>query len=154
MTVTDADIVQIAGDVWCAVLGLDLAPAGADGGQNTAGRVFTGCVQITGAYQGAVTLDCSAALARRATAIMFERPVADVDDEETRDVIGELANMTGGNVKALLEGTCQLSLPAVTEGTDYRHTVPGGRVVNRVALSCGGEPLTVTLFQQTASAAQ
>jgi chemotaxis protein CheX len=155
MTVADEDLEQIAGDIWSTMLGLDLrsggtAPTAAAGAEGP--RVFTGCILITGDWEGAVTLDLPSGLARRAGAIMFGGAPEEVADDEIRDVVGELTNMTGGNVKALVGGTCQLSLPAVTEGADYLVSLPGSSVVNRVQLDCDGELLLVTVLERTAPA--
>jgi chemotaxis protein CheX len=105
-------------------------------------------VQITGDHEAAVTVQCSERLARSATAGMFGLEVDDVDDEDVSDCVGEVANMTGGNVKSALEGSCQLSLPSVTTGRDYQVTVRGSRVTGRVAFLCDGELLVVSLLQR------
>ena len=55
--------------------------------------------------------------------------------------------MTGGNIKTLLPGPSQLSLPAVVEGSDYRVIVPGSHVVTQLAFECQGEPVKVTLLK-------
>jgi len=59
-----------------------------------------------------------------------------------------LANMVGGNVKALLPEPCRISLPAVADGMDYRLSVPGARPVTAVTWTCGGEPLMVRLLKR------
>ena len=40
-------------------------------------------------------------------------------DDVVRDVLGELANMIGGNLKCVLAGGLRLSMPSVVDGTDY-----------------------------------
>jgi CheY-specific phosphatase CheX len=55
-----------------------------------------------------------------------------------QDALGEITNMTGGNIKALLPGACHLSLPAVVEGTSYTIRVPSTRIVTRVPFECEG----------------
>jgi chemotaxis protein CheX len=111
-------------------------------------RTFTGCVQITGAWEGAVTVHCSERLARLLTAAMFMVDPDDTSAEEVTDALGELANMVGGNVKALLPEPCRISLPAVADGMDYRLSVPGARPVSAVTWTCGGEPLMVRLLER------
>jgi chemotaxis protein CheX len=111
-------------------------------------RTFTGCVQITGAWEGAVTVHCSAELAKVLTAAMFVVDPDDTTQDEVTDALGELANMVGGNVKALLPEPCRISLPAVADGMDYRLSVPGARPVTAVTWTCGGEPLMVRLLER------
>ena len=124
MDLTQVDLHQIAADIWAAILGLELKPNPATEAHDPDDRVVTGCVQITGDWAGAVTVQCSDRLARRATSLMFAMEEDEVSDEEINDTIGELANMTGGNVKSLLAGSCQLSLPSVTSGREYSVVIP------------------------------
>jgi chemotaxis protein CheX len=154
MQVAETDICEVVAGIWSSVLGLDIR-RGAEPAPSREGSGFlTGCVQITGLWEGAVTLDCSAALARRTAAIMFGLEPDAASIAEIHDALGELTNMTGGNIKTLLPGPCQLSLPAVVEGTDYRVIVPGSHVVTQLAFECQGEPVKVTLLkgQKTAHA--
>ena len=37
-----------------------------------------------------------------------------------QDTVAELTNMIGGNIKSLFPGSSHLSLPTVTDGTDFR----------------------------------
>src|SRR5262245_9205552 len=109
-------------------------------------RTLTGCVQITGAWEGAVILHCPSPLARKAAAIMFEMDAEAASDDEVKDALGELTNMIGGNVKAQLRQPSRLSLPSVTEGADYSVTVPGSRPLTKVTFDCDGQVMSVTLL--------
>ena len=54
-----------------------------------------------------------------------------LDDEDVDDALGELANVVGGNVKAVLPGPSVLGLPEVG-------TAPAGRPPTSAAsTSCG-----------------
>ena len=83
-----------------------------------------------------------------------DRPVPEMSDEEIGDALGELATMTGGNVKALLPQPCDMSLPAVVEGIDYRFVVPGSKVLSNILLACEGEPFLVTLLEKAENEGQ
>ncbi|MBX7078322.1 MAG: chemotaxis protein CheX [Nannocystaceae bacterium] len=91
--------------------------------------VASSLIGIAGKWDGAVILDCSPGVARELATIMFGVPEAEVDRSHIEDTMGELANMIGGNLKALLAPPCTLSLPTVVEGHDYRVRVPGATVV-------------------------
>jgi len=119
-----------------------------EGAAGPAGAVATSCVQVTGPWSGAITLDCSAELARRSAAAMFQTAPDDLTTAEINDAVGELANMTGGNVKNLVPGLSQLSLPAVAQGVDFHLAVPGAVVVNQVDFLCDGEPLRITVLER------
>ncbi len=143
----DTTIRDVAETIWTTVLGLgiepaELPPAGSDS------HYFTGCVHLTGAWEGAVSVHFSEDLARRVSSLIFEIDPTSATEEDIQDSVGELSNMTGGNLKSLLPPPCHLTLPTVTHGTDYSQTVPGGRLVNQIAFDCDGEPLVVSLFER------
>lgn len=151
----EPELTEITERVWASLVELPLIPRqpgqpGAGPSKPGAGsRTFTGCVQITGAWEGAVTVHCSEGLARLLTAAMFMVDPEDTTPEEVGDALGELANMVGGNVKALLPEPCRISLPAVADGMDYRLSVPGARPVSAVTWTCNGEPLMVRLLERS-----
>lgn len=150
MQFLEEEIRQVAETVWESVLGVSLVrqasipPAPA--------RMVSGCVQFSGAWEGAVTIECSADFARQAAATMFGVDLGAASVSDTQDAIGELANMTGGNVKALLPEPCRLSLPTVVEGADVSTRVHGGELVTWVAFECQGSPLVVRLLKKLDSA--
>ena len=47
-------------------------------------------------------LHCPAGLARNTTPLIFSQPKELVSVNEVQDAIGEITNMIGGNIKALL----------------------------------------------------
>jgi chemotaxis protein CheX len=75
-------------------------------------------VAITGTWEGHVLVTCSRAQARNLAAAFLAMEVDEVPDEDVADVLGELANIVGGNVKSMLPAGCTLSTPYfVGEGT-------------------------------------
>ena len=146
MAAIDADMKDIAMTIWATLFELPLEDADAAplGREST----VTSCVQIDGAWQGAVVLQCPLTLARTLTAAMFQTDTAPEPDE-IHDALGELANMLGGNVKALLPGPSRISLPAVAVGSDYHMSVVGTNAVTSLTFTCDGHPLRVTLLQQS-----
>ena len=85
-------------------------------------------------------------LAARVAAVMFRLDGEKPTTEDMQDAIGELTNMLGGNIKALLAGDCHLSLPAVVEGRGYTVRVPTSHRVDRFAFECEGMPAVVNLM--------
>jgi chemotaxis protein CheX len=147
MLLDEAILGPIVTDIWATILDLELEPIDSES-LPAETRVLTGCVQITGDWDGAVTLECSEALARRASAIMFGLDETDLSDEDLHDTVGELTNMTAGNVKATLAGSCSLSLPSVTSGPEHRVSIPGTRVLERLAFACGEHLLVACHLQR------
>jgi chemotaxis protein CheX len=150
MQYLEEEIRQVTEVVWESVLGVSLVWQPALPPAPT--HVVSGCVQFSGAFEGAVTIECSAEFARQAAATMFGIDLGAASVSDTQDAIGELANMTGGNVKALLPEPCRLSLPTVVEGTDYTTRLHGGELLTTVAFECQGSPLVVRLLKKVASA--
>src|SRR5262249_22785526 len=126
MLIHPSDLCQMTNEIWGGMLQIDLRPANHP---NASVRRIGACVQITGAWEGAVRVDCSFELARVATARFLAVAPEDVATEQIHDAMGELANMSAGSVKPLLPRPCQLSLPSVADGTDYTLSVPQGEVI-------------------------
>jgi chemotaxis protein CheX len=146
MQFSDEDLSEVVRSVWDAMLGLTLVPA--DQPYETADdeRCLTGCVQITGSWEGAVMIDLPEQLAREAAAAMFGCEPDDLGDEEVLDALGEVANMVGGNVKGMIDADCKLSLPTVAEGSNFRVAVPGSGVQTVLVFDCAGRPFQVKLL--------
>jgi chemotaxis protein CheX len=152
MDLNESDLREVIETVWVAALGLDvLGPAGSSPPPPTGS--LCGCVQITGAFGGAVMVSVSERLARRAAGAMLDTPPEAVTAEDLRDALGEIANMTGGNVKALLPGPSHLSLPSVVSGTAYTVSTPGAVIVQEVTFQVMGERILVHLLEGRPGAA-
>ncbi len=104
--------------------------------------VVQGQVLLRGAWAGVISVRCSEPLARFATSRMFGIPGEEVGSEEMQDAMDELANMTGGNLKALLPTPCDICLPPGDPAQLGRT-----RVVGEVRFECNGEPLYVVMAQ-------
>jgi CheY-specific phosphatase CheX len=63
-----------------------------------------------------------------------------------RDVLGELVNMIGGNMKCVLTRGIQLSMPSVVDGSDYSLRICGAAVRERLAFRCAEGAFWVTVL--------
>lgn len=145
MLIRTEDVQQTTNEIWSGMLQIELNSS--DAVPERIGGIGA-CVQITGAWEGAVRVDCSTSLARLATSRFLGVTPDEVDIDQIRDAMGELANMSAGSVKPLLPPPCQLSLPTVADGSDYNFTVPHGAVLLTSGFEYGGEPLKITLLQR------
>lgn len=146
--VSEDQLFEITESVWSMILGLPLVRSAAPASP-THDRTLLASVQISGAFEGVVNLQCSAALAIDAAALMFARPAGDLRPEQVQDALGELTNMVGGNVEALLPDPCRLSHPTVIDGTGYSIRVPGRTKLHvQAAFECDGRLLLVTLLRR------
>lgn len=141
------DLVAMNEEIWASMLGMTLSCV-ESGETPTHGSGFIGaCVQLVGAWQGAVRVDCTLVLARRAAARFLGIHDCDLTLEEVRDAVGELANMVAGSVKALVSTPTHISLPSVADGSDYDFTVRKGRLLLQCPFECEGERLLLSLFE-------
>ena len=147
MSVETTQITQAVETIWSTMLGLEAKTSQTALNPRLKPSTLTGCIQITGAWQGAVTVECPGGLARRVASIMFGSDACDVTADQVNDALGELTNIIGGNIKALLPEPSQLSMPAVTEGTDYLFCIPGSRPMAELTFSCEGKPFQVTVLK-------
>jgi len=94
---------------------------------------LTAAVQLAGHWNGAVLVECYPDQACRfAGRFLSTDPPGTVDDV-VRDVLGELANMIGGNMKCVLTRGIRLSMPSVVDGSDYTLRICGAEVQYRLA---------------------
>jgi CheY-specific phosphatase CheX len=146
MQIAREDIEVVVEDIWLSTLGLPARPAVSRDDDQLSGPTLDGLINITGDWQGTVVVQVTAALAARIASVMFRLNETPPTLEDIRDALGEVTNMAGGNIKALVPGTCHLSLPAVVEGKAYSIRVPSTEVVARAPFECEGMYGVVSLM--------
>jgi hypothetical protein len=138
--IDEATIQAIAEESWLALVGDDEFLVPMPGGEPE--DALSSWVEIVGPWNGAVVLTCGRATAEELARCLLKEhapPVLDVEDVE--DAMGELANVVGGNVKAVLPGPSVLGLPEV--GTAPAAGDPADTC--RVDLLWRGQSLTITV---------
>lgn len=131
-------IVELVGLAWQTFLGVDPVPFD---GVALEHDLVAASIGIGGPWQATVILTCSRAAAANAAMAALGMSAEELEDADVRDILGELANVVGGNLKGVVSGDEQgwvLSLPVVSDGAQ---TVPGSRELVRVGFVCDGEPL-------------
>lgn len=105
-------------------------------------------VDVHGPWLGRASLETTTPAAHElARALLAMEPDEVVPDEDLVDALGELANVVGGNVKALLPEHGTLGLPMVAD------RLPDGSpaaAVQRVPLAWRGHPFVVTVWEVAA----
>jgi chemotaxis protein CheX len=107
-----ATVESIAQEAWSALVGDDEFLVPLPGGLPD--DALSSWVEIVGPWTGTVVLTCGRSTAEELSRSLLKEhapPVLDQDDIE--DALGELANVVGGNVKAVLPGPSVLGLPEV-----------------------------------------
>lgn len=110
------------------------------------GDRLTAVVQLAGDWNGAVLLECDRGQACRfAGRFLSTAAFVDVDDV-VRDVLGELTNMIGGNLKCVLTSGIRLSMPSVVDGSNYSVRVCKSEVGDQLAFQCAEGPFWITVL--------
>lgn len=144
---TDSEIREIATSVWETMLGLSIE----DTAQQAAESYVTSFVQISGAWQGAVAVELSLRLARVSAAALFGKDESELKDDEIKDAVGEIANVIGGNFKALVPGPSVLSLPIHVRGrANGLPAAKTGLVHAEARFQSASEPVRVVVFEESA----
>lgn len=146
MNLPNDAIRDIAVNVWSTMFSADLCPVDVPESALERGAI-TSYVLISGGWDGAVTVLCEAELARELAARLFEMAPADVSRDEIRDALGEIANVCGGNIKALFPEPSYLSLPTVLDEDESHLAVVRGRVIRRVGFTYEGKAIVVALIE-------
>jgi chemotaxis protein CheX len=145
---TDEDLRQITEQLWESYLDPDGGRPLMVGSAVADGMDISAAVSVTGAWNGHVVLECSAAASRDAAAAMLGIGADEVAESDIADALGEMANVIGGGVKSLLPGECALSLPHVVTAVGHRRVWPAVTEVCRLHGSWGDEPVTVSVLEQ------
>ncbi len=139
-----SELAQIVESVFGTMLGLEIGECqapwfpGADR--------LTAAVHLAGDWNGAVLVECDRGQACRFAGRFLSMDPPETVDDVVRDVLGELANMIGGNLKCVLTRGIRLSMPSVVDGSDYSLRVCGAEVRERLAFRCAEGPFWITIL--------
>ena len=149
MTVLTTELVsQVTQEIWSAMLAADsespLLPG--DLGSNE----VVAQIHISGEWNGTVCLHCSSLAARHATSAMFGLPDEELTAADVQDAVGELVNVVGGNIKGLVDGPSELSLPVVTIEGPATQLLGHLELAQEVRFSWMAEPVVVSVWTEPA----
>jgi chemotaxis protein CheX len=137
----DEDFIrELTRTVWTTVLGLEAGDAASFA--EPLEHEITTSVDISGGWDGTVSISFSGALGRRLAAAMFQCPEDEATPGLITDAVGELANVIGGNVKAMVPGPSKLSLPRVDTSAAPGDSAQDGE---RLWFDCEGSPFSVSV---------
>jgi CheY-specific phosphatase CheX len=105
----------------------------------------TARVDLSGAWTGAVLLECGRGQACRFASRFLSVDPPDSVDDVVRAALSELANMIGGNLKCVMTPGIQLSMPSVVDGSDSSMLFRGLELRERVALDSAEGVFWVTV---------
>lgn len=145
--VNENDLAEMVEQVWMSYLDPEgISPLIPTYDENQPSEVHSS-VSITGSWTGYVMYASSNAAARRAAAAFLAMEVDEVSADDVSDVLGELANIIGGNVKAMLPSGALLSLPQVMLAPDNTTVYPNAVRISGVYGIWEGEPVSISMWQ-------
>jgi chemotaxis protein CheX len=148
MSVDPEVLVELTQAVWASFVDaeLPLVDLGGpyDDTETGLGERVVGSVDIDGPEPGRVRVLLPARAASDAAARMFDIAVDSVAPADVHDATGEIANMIGGNVKAMLPGEHRLGLPSVVSTSADEPSTPETSVASATLL-WGEHTLLVTI---------
>jgi flagellar motor switch protein FliN len=109
-------------EVFDMMLGVKIEPADASFESELTEKRIVGSVNMAGVVSGVVSIHVNYDFAVFMASSMLGSTPEETGESEVKDVMSELVNIVGGNVKSFLNDsglTCVLSTPSITYGTDF-----------------------------------
>jgi chemotaxis protein CheX len=136
-------------DVFDTMLSMEVELDGASSGEISSDRIV-GTVCFAGKVMGCINLHVGSTFAENITAAMLGMEPDEIEsDEEIHDVIGELSNMVGGDLKSRLCDAgfdCQLSIPSTTAGSNFKIESKGWIKQERINFISGEDKALAEVF--------
>jgi chemotaxis protein CheX len=140
---------SVAG-VFDTMLSMEAVVTQADGAPGLSGERIVGTVSFAGEVLGNISLQIGFPFARVIAAAMLGMEESEIESqEEVNDVIGELSNMIGGDLKSRFCDAgfnCQLSIPSITSGSDFKIESKGWVRAERFTCVSQGQSAIVEVF--------
>ncbi len=145
MLPSNEDIVTITQTVLSTMVNLDVNPT--DESSEQLENAMYGCIKINGAWRGTVIVQTNENLVRQMGGAMLAMPAENLETMDLIDVLSEITNMIGGNIKSQVMGPSVLSIPVVaTQDIEHKHH-SGTHTINRIPMTCNNEPLNIVLLE-------
>jgi len=142
------ELQAIVNEIFQSMINMDVVPCSECSVSNKRAAYMASAVQIVGGWQGAVRLDINEQLACNICASLMSVPIGELSARDVADAVGELANIVGGSVKALLAPNCALSLPSVVAGHDFEFNVIQGTLLRDASFTHPSGTLTVSVIER------
>jgi chemotaxis protein CheX len=139
-------VAQTVEAVFLAMLNLEVFPGETPWAPSH--NQLTSAVHLAGVWNGALLFECDRRQACQFAGRFLSMDPPESVTDDVRDVLGELANMIGGNIKSAWAIGLSLSMPSVTDGSGYGLRVCGCEVHDRIAFDSDDGPFWVTLLAE------
>jgi len=146
MRLDERQILTASKELWTSHLGLTVLPPTevANGAQET---TWSSCVKISGAWQGAILLECPESIVRHAAVMLFASDGEDLTQDEFEDSVKELADMFGKKMRPFLPEETKISRPSIVDDHESCKALAGMQGLSELRLSCEGRLVRVVLYE-------
>jgi len=146
MHVDEQQILSASQELWNAHLGLTVVPQ-ADAPSDDPEKTWSSCVKVSGAWQGAILLECPQSIVGHAAIMLFGPDDEASSDDDFEDAVKELADMFGKKMRPFLPGETKISRPSIVQEDGSCKALNGMQGVSELRLSCEGRPVRIVLYQ-------
>jgi flagellar motor switch protein FliN len=119
----EKSIDQAVIDTFKTMLSMDIAKVGLSNDPGLDDQRYVATVHFAGEVVGSLCLNASREFACLIAGTMLGMEPGELEEEEVKDVLGELSNIVSGNLKSdFLDAdlACVISTPAITRGSDFK----------------------------------
>lgn len=147
MQVNEQQIIGVSQELWSSSLGLSLALE--DGLPDPGEPTRASCMKATGAWTGALLVECPESVLRHAALMLFDQESDAVAATDMDDALTELAEMIGRKLRDVLPEKTKFSKPAVVDD-ESQAKLPGEIASRReISLSCEGRPMRFVVIESS-----
>jgi len=136
--------------VFQTMLSMPIDVAASASESTISGSRVVGSVGFAGDVMGSIYIHVPGSFAKEMAAAMLGMEPDEIeDDDEVNDVIGEVSNMIGGDLKSRLCDAgfpCQLSIPNITRGTDFHIDTIGWVRHERIGFKKDNKSIVVDVY--------
>ena len=152
MHVDEQQILTLSQRLWNDHLGLRVIPRD-ETTQEGDERTWSSCINISGAWQGALMLECPESIVRHAAAMLFASDGDEITTEDIEDALKELSVIIGKQMRQVLPEATKLSRPSIVKEADRTEVLRSLRELTDLHLSCEGRPVRISLLEKETEAA-
>ncbi len=143
-------VIKATLDLFETMISLKLDVLDSDKQPEFDGARITGSLSFAGKLTGSINFHTSEAFARMMTASMLDIEEQEIQNkEEVNDVILELCNIIGGNLKSNFNDSgmpCVISTPSITTGRDFEIESMNMDMVEQFNFSCMEHKVFIEIF--------
>jgi hypothetical protein len=152
MHVDEQQILSLSRRLWSDRLGLriDSDPESSNGKDE---RTWSSCINISGAWHGALMLECPESIVRHAAAMLFSSDGEEASAEDIEDALKELAVIVGKQMRQILPESTKLSRPSIVSEPDRSEILKSLTELTDLHMSCEGRPVRIALLEKDSETA-